>query len=68
MTGEGAHCAPLFLGNYWTNQTDIFYSNWLDLPEELLLGLGPKYPEFPENFRIFRNVRSFGNFRKFMYK
>ena len=63
MTGWGplgADSAPLFFGNYWTNHPEIFHNYCLDLSEELLLCLGPKYPRLPEKIQ---NVRNFGNFR-----
>ena len=44
MTG-GGHIVPLFLRNYWTNQSEILQSYCLDLSEERVLGSGPKYPE-----------------------
>ena len=46
MSGEPNR--PLFLGSYWTNHSEILHSSCLDLSEELLLGSGPKYPEFPK--------------------
>ena len=42
---------PLFLGNYRTSHSEILHSYSLDLFEELLLGSGPKYPEFLDKFR-----------------
>ena len=42
---------PLFPGNYWTNHSEILHSYCLNLSDELLLGSGPKYPEYPEKFR-----------------
>ena len=64
----------MFLPIYDTNLPEILHKYCLDLSEELLLGLVPKYPEFPEKFRnlyfsgTFHIVRNFGNFRNYMYK
>ena len=50
----------MFLSNYDTNLPEILHKYCLDLFEELILGLAPKYPEFPEKFR---NLNFYGTFR-----
>ena len=70
--GRGVNLTPYVLGNYATDPSEIRYVYGSDLFDGLPIGSVTKYPEFPERFRnlffsgIFRKVRDFGNFRKFI--
>ena len=73
LSGGGSNRPPLFLGNYNSaDHPEIRYAYGSDHSDGLPIGSGTKYPEFPEKFRnyhfsgIFRKVRNFLNFRKFI--
>ena len=58
---------PLFLRNYTADHPEIRYGS--DHSDGLPIGSGTKYPELFRNYNfsgIFRKVRNFLNFRKFI--
>ena len=58
MAGGGLTQPPLYLGNYTTDSSEIWYAYFTDHSNELQIGSGPEYPEFPDIFPHFTGIPS----------